>query len=286
MPKSFFIYSDIPAAFSCHFEKRNALNRKVLKLFFLLGLASFSFIHNVDAQSNEFEYKDTSVLAGNEVAQADSENAASQTDTILYKRSIIISRDTIDSWKNDKKFVYMGYLDSLLKAKVEEEKAAVPPSPSFLQMILSSGLMQVIFWLIAIGVVVLVLYKLFLSKGNFIFKRNTSSDTVKEIAEEQPIRDVSDYDALIQQSYKLEDYRMAVRYLFLKTLRLLIDKQLLQHSVDKTNFQYVQEIAADKRNEFASLVLNYEYVWYGNLLITREQYTQVEKKFTSFNNRF
>lgn len=78
---------------------------------------------------------------------------------------------------------------------------------------------------------------------------------------------------------------MAVRYLFLKTLRQLSDRGHLQQSADKTNFQYVQEIPADKRNDFASLVLNYEYVWYGHLNIVREQYDQLEKKYTSFYNK-
>ena len=119
-----------------------------------------------------------------------------------------------------------------------------------------------------------------------MFKRSASAAALKEMEDEQQnIDDDSDYDALIRQSFRLADYRMAVRYLFLKTLRQLSDRGQLQRSAEKTNFQYVQEIPVDKREDFASLVLNYEYVWYGHLNIAREQYELLEKKYTSFNNK-
>src|SRR6478736_330337 len=180
MPKSFFIFSKTPAACTAcpHFENGSFLSSRYLRLFFSLGLFLLSGINNVNAQSNGYEYTDSSILSNNEVVQADPGNETPETDTILYKRIITIPKDSIDSWKNEKKFAYIKDLDSLLKDRMKEERNVSQSSPSFLQMILSSGFIQVIFWLIAIGVVVFVLYKLFLSKGNFIFKRNTSSDVV------------------------------------------------------------------------------------------------------------
>lgn len=93
---------------------------------------------------------------------------------------------------------------------------------------------------------------------------------------------VSDYDKLIHQSCKLGDYRMAVRYLYLKNLAALADQELLTLSADKTNYQYVQEIEAGLKNEFASLVLIYEYTWYGNFSPAQETYTGIEKKYIDF----
>ncbi len=258
--------------------------------FYILCLIVCCSIAKVNAQTG-FEYADTTILRNNTEAAASSDGQDDITDTILYQRLITIPKDSLDSWKNDKKFAYVKNMDTLLKLKDEETMAAYQPSsgnssPSFLQRFLSSGFIQTLFWMIAIGIVIFILYKLVLSKGNFIFRKNSSSSSAaREIEEAHDIDNASDYDALIRQSYKLEDYRMAVRYLFLKTLRLLADKQLLQHSTDKTNFQYVQEMVPEKKNDFANLVLNYEYIWYGNLKIVPDQYTQVEKKFTSFNSK-
>ncbi|MFT3908210.1 MAG: DUF4129 domain-containing protein [Ferruginibacter sp.] len=254
--------------------------RSLFIIFFLCCV-----VNNSQAQTQGYVYSDTSLLENGEASQADVEGA----DTILYKHEIAISADTINAWKTDKRFAYVKNLDSLLKAAEKESdedyrSVSHKTSPSFLQKILSSGFVQVIFWMIAIGIVLFILYKLFLNQG--IFKRSSTALTVKEIQAEQTIIDeTADYDALIRQSFKLSDYRMAVRYLFLKTLRQLSDKGMLQRSVEKTNFQYVQEIPADKKNDFASLVLNYEYVWYGNLDISREQFEQIERGYTSFYNK-
>ncbi len=210
------------------------------------------------------------------------------TDTTLYKHDLSINLDTVNDWKTDKKFSYVKNMDSLLKLKEQElisegRRYNEKTSPSFLQKLFSSGIVQVIFWAIAIALVLFILYRLFINQG--IFRRNTTSVAVKEIEEQPVINNVSDYDALIHQSCKLANYRMALRYLFLKTLRQLSDKGLLHQSVDKTNFQYVQEIATDKRKDFAALVLNYEYVWYGHLDISREQFEQLEKNYISFSNK-
>ncbi|MEO6668627.1 MAG: DUF4129 domain-containing protein, partial [Ferruginibacter sp.] len=148
----------------------------------------------------------------------------------------------------------------------------------------SSGIVQAFFWAIAVFMLVFILYKLFSNQG--IFRKNRSALPVKEIEEDDHnIDDASDYDALIQQSVKQEDFRMAVRYLFLKTLRQLADRGHLQRSADKTNYQYVQQISQAKKKDFASLVLNYEYVWYGHLDIAREQFEQIEKNYTAFYNK-
>ena len=243
------------------------------------------------AQTQGYEYSDSTLLDNPEegVPTNPNKSEANFTDTILYMHEIAIPGDSIDSWKNDKKYAYIKNLDSLLKAREKEyisqsRTVSSDSSSSGLSNFFSSSIVKAIFWAVAIFFVLYILYKLFLNQG--IFKKNRSSSPVKELEQdEQNIDDASDYDALIHQSFKLADYRMAVRYLFLKTLRQLSDRGQLQRSVDKTNFQYVQEIGPDKKKDFAALVLNYEYVWYGHLDIAREQYEQIEKNYLSFYNK-
>lgn len=209
-------------------------------------------------------------------------------DTILYKHDISIALDSVDAWKAEKKFAWAKNLDSLLKEKEHEfmndGDYKSNHSSSFLQNFFSLTIVRFLLWAVVVIVVLFIIYRLFISKG--IFRRTSSTSSLKSLEDiQQQVENASDYDALIRQSFNRADYRMAIRYQFLKTLHLLTDKGLLQHSTDKTNFQYVQEIAMDKRKDFSSLVLNYEYVWYGHLNIAREQYEQMEKKYIAFYNK-
>lgn len=254
---------------------------------------SFSY-----AQDKRFEYTDSALLdqsqsKGTDKSEIPDDRALSEekdilSDTTVYINDIVIAADSVKAWKNNKRFAYLKNIDSLLKQKQQEEldaynKALKNKPNNFLKNLFSSGILQVLFWAVAIAFVVFILYRLFLSNG--IFRRNTLAKSVSELPEPEVVATVADYDKLVQQSIKLGDYRMAVRYLFLKTLVHLGGKDYLHHSPDKTNYQYVQEIRADKRNEFASLVLNYEYIWYGNFHLNSELFTGIEKKFSSFNSK-
>lgn len=263
-------------------------------------LLVYGSLLNSFAQDNRFEYKDTSLL--NEFEQTETHKDKDTTtlltdtaeekdilsDTTLYITHIDISRDSVTVWKKDKRFSYLKNIDSLLKIKKQEEleaynEALDDKQGKFIQKLLSSGVLQFIFWAIAIAFIVFILYKLFLSNG--IFKRYAAGIPVNETPEEMIMATVSDYEKLIQQSISLADYRSAVRFLFLRTLVQLAEGDHIKQSADKTNYQYVQEIRADKRNDFSALVLNYEYAWYGNVTLTRELYTGIEKKFTAFYSK-
>ena len=74
-----------------------------------------------------------------------------------------------------------------------------------------------------------------------------------------------------------------MRYWYLKSLHHLHERGLLQLAADKTNYQYVNEIKnVSQRNEFASLTMNYEYVWYGEFAVDQLLYQRLEGSFSSF----
>jgi len=264
------------------------MHKLLLSIILILGSLNL-----VCAQDKSFEYADSSLL--NEPGKTGNDNAELTeekdilSDTTLYINRIEIPPDTVAGWKNDKRFAYIKALDSLLKIKQQEDLAAnnerLKTKPNnFFRNLFASRIPQLFFWTVAIAFVLFILYKLFLSNG--IFKRSTTSSIiVKEVPEEEVIATVADYDKSIQQAIAQQNYRLAVRYLFLKNLVHLADHEYVHYSPDKTNYQYVQEIRADRKNEFATLVLNYEYVWYGNFSLNSESYTGIEQKFNSFYNK-
>jgi hypothetical protein len=132
-----------------------------------------------------------------------------------------------------------------------------------------------------------ILYKLFLTEG--IFKKKSRSinneQSTPEVTEEV-VTSESDFDRLIRLALTAGNFRLAVRYQYLRTLHHLAGRNYVEMAVDKTNYQYVQEISNHQlRNDFASLTLNYEYVWYGEFQIEQTIYHKLETAFSGFNQK-
>ena len=217
-------------------------------------------------------------------------------DTTLHFSQFSISPDTIQSWKNLKTFAYARYLDSLLKERQKKDHGKenegtmnneVAPSsgPSWLDNVFSSIITRVIFWTLAGIFVLYILYKLFLTEG--YSKRKTSAQTPAEPEiSEEIITGESDFDRNISQAIRSSNYRLAVRYQYLRTLYKLADKHFIELAADKTNYQYVRELKnRDYQNNFASLTLNYEYVWYGEFNINENVYRKIAARFSEFNQQ-
>jgi hypothetical protein len=71
-------------------------------------------------------------------------------------------------------------------------------------------------------------------------------------------------DALIEEALQEQNYRLAVRWCFLKSLQWLNKQNKIAWQPAKTNVDYQQELK-DKtlKAEFTSLSYVFEYVWYG-----------------------
>lgn len=265
------------------------------KLFAAFILSFLLCTGNAYAQKNTYEYTDSSLLNEENANGQDSASVDiyAETDTNLYYHSIVIAPDTINAWKQDKKFAYIKNLDSLLKkyqenidkAETDTNKSQRSNAPSFFDALFSSVFTKAFFWGIAILVVLFILYKLFFTKDLGLFEKSTAAKEVAEVEDPDITNETADFEKLMQQALLAGDHRQAVRYLFLKTLRQLFDKGSLQYAVDKTDFQYVQEIAPALKNDFAALVLTYEYIWFGKQAITEVQFESVQQQFKNFNNR-
>jgi len=209
-------------------------------------------------------------------------------DTFLNISPVFISSDSVNTWKNKKEFAYTRNLDSLLKALQDKEKEKKPnrsnePSLSFIDKIFGGPILKMLLWTMAAIFVFIIFFQLAKNKG--LFKSTVS----KQVAEEEVLPDEDslehDFDKLLAQAFRAGDFRLAVRYQFLKTLQRLRDRELIDFAVDKTNSRYVHEVPPKFKNEFASLILNYEYVWYGGFVLTADQYEILKNKYASFNNK-
>lgn len=207
-------------------------------------------------------------------------------DTTLYLNELRLSADSVWRWRNAKEFAYTKYLDSLLKAQQEKgKKKAKPAGPGLIGQFLSSDFLRVSLWMLAIVFVLFIIYRLFLTEG--VFRRETRPVKPEQPeVEEETITSGTDFNALIRQAVQRNNFRLAVRYQYLRSLHKLADKGFIELSPDKTNYRYVREIKDSRlQNDFAAITLNYEYVWYGEFEIESDIYQKMEPGFTNFNQK-
>ena len=274
------------------------------KVIYIL-FSGLSFLSAAQAQDKKYVYVDSSLIKDEQKIEAPSttegkiEEAPAEDhllngnyqnekpDTALYLNNLNFPADSIQYWKNLKDFAYAKYLDSLLKDKQKKQVKAKPQSsaPGLLNSFLASSFIRVLLWTLAVIFILFVLYRLFLTEGIFKRESKTTKQLIPEV-EEEVITSESDFDNLINQALQNNNYRQAVRYQYLRTLHKLDDKNFIELAKDKTNFQYVREIKNPAfQNDFASLTLKYEYVWYGEFMIDKIIYQKIESNFTGLNQK-
>jgi hypothetical protein len=223
--------------------------------------------------------------------------AEEDADTILYYHRRIMDTDSVRDLKASKKYAWAKNIDSLLKAEKErliKEEAAGAKAKDFkprerngswLGDFLNSDFAKFFFILAAVIFVGFIIFKLFLSDG--AFRRTTRArEQVTLEQQEELFNSESDFDKYIRLALAQKDYRLAYRYQYVRSLHAMAGKNHLVLSVDKTNFDYVKEMGSHPlRNDFASITLYYDYVWYGEFDIEEGTYLKMEKNILAFNNK-
>lgn len=210
------------------------------------------------------------------------------SDTVLYYSNKYVSADSIDIFKKSKRFAYATNLDSILRSMQPKKQAKdlsyLNKEESWLSRFFQSTAAQYIFWTLAVLFVGFILYKLFFTKG--FFHRQPTKANVAALPEEDELSMDADYDRLTREAVTAKNYRLAVRYLYLKSLQRLSEKNAIVFTTGKTNYQYVREVTGKPYHKaFAGITLSYEYVWYGEFEIDEEIFGKLESEFKQFYNQ-
>lgn len=88
----------------------------------------------------------------------------------------------------------------------------------------------------------------------------------------------------IQQAIGNANYRLAVRLCYLSTLKKLSDQSLISWQPEKTNQHYISEIEdLNVKKQFSLLTTQFEYIWYGEFYIDKENFGEIKTSFDQFN---
>jgi hypothetical protein len=285
----------LPVALCWCFCQSIQQSLKFIFPFFLLLFCSLT----MQAQDKEkYLYQDSSILYPQdndadtvEKATDSSEGEEEQSivaDTILVNNGLYTPKDSVIAIKREKSFAYATILDSLLKdmqQKQDVNYAANTNRLSAIDRFFSARLTKLVFWTIAALLLSFIIIKLFFTEG--FFQRKSTGSKVKELeSEEDTAPDAKDYKRLINAAIEKRDYRLATRYLYLQSLYRLIELGAVSFATDKTNHQYLVELAAKPYQQaFADLTRQYEYAWYGGFTIDENRFTSIQQSFANFNNQ-
>lgn len=272
------------------------MNCKTLKIFIAAVLLLVVNSHSFAQDSTDFQ-PDTTYTLDEEDSIATLEEIPE--DTAIVKTAFDTGNDSLQRWKSSRDFSYIMYLDSLLRKEKnlrsdtvsidkntgKKRRVTASSNESDSNNFLNSFPLKIFFWAVALFFIGFIIYKLFLTDGIFA-KRNIKVREDQIENEPEGLNEYSEYDGLIGEAEARSDYNLSTRYLYLQTLKKLADRDLILYSPGKTNYSYVKELSNQNyRQEFASLTLNYEYVWYGKFVISSGQYRQLKEEFNSFNKK-
>lgn len=263
------------------------------KFFIIFYLYFFCCLHAV-GQDNDYVYKDSSIIMADSIATKVLEVAIKknnflneeEADTAFKNNQLAVVNDSAEALKNEPSFAYVKNLDSILRT-LQKKQLAKPAtakvSISWLERFFFSSITKIFFWALAGIFIGFILYKLFFAKG--FFQRNTAVSNVTLLPQQQEQTFATiDYNKLITPSTANKDYRLATRYHYLQTLQKLAAKGAIQFTADKTNYQYINELAAKPfSEEFIKLTLNYEYAWYGGFDLDETMFATIQNNFKQFN---
>jgi hypothetical protein len=135
--------------------------------------------------------------------------------------------------------------------------------------------------LLAIVVVTYFVVKVTGMDQNGLFGRSTKGLKNYELSQTD-IHHIS-FDNEIKKAIGSGNYRLAIRLQYLQALKNLSDNGHIEWRINKTNTDYVVETNGKPfNNVFATLTSNFEYAWYGEKRVSKEQFLELQNEFQQF----
>jgi hypothetical protein len=246
----------------------------ILVLFFL----------NVNAQEDTFEVQTPVVEPP---AEYDQQSSTTTDDYYQFKENITPSK--VDARKipdkdlartrSDDDYWYVNEAPPREKRQISEPKKG--------NNIFDKAWFQTLFWIILVGGFVALLIW-FLATSNISLFRKKQKTPVEENIDEAETEDIFEmnFEKEIQKAIDAENYRMAVRLLYLRTLRDLSLRNLIRYTHEKTNSDYLFQLAGSSYyKNFFKLTRSFDYTWYGQFPLSKESFSLVQNDFITFKQQ-
>ena len=157
------------------------------------------------------------------------------------------------------------------------------PTPSQPGRMPSFDFMKYVVLAIVLGLLIYAIIKIAGMNMANIFNRTPKSIELPYSESLENIHQIT-FEEEIEKALGQRNYRLAIRLLYLNTLKRLNDANLIHWQADKTNSIYINELTdAGKRQSFSILTRQFEYVWYGDFPVDGPSFQNINTLFHEFN---
>lgn len=140
----------------------------------------------------------------------------------------------------------------------------------------------IIYGLLIIFAVYILVKLLVGDNASSFFSRKSKMVAPLNIQEEH-IENI-DLDSYIKNALKEENYRLAIRYMYLKSLKLLSLNNIIDWHFEKTNSDYYREIeSVGLKENFKKTSYLYDNIWYGEYALDKAGFENAKKDFERLN---
>jgi len=248
-------------------------------LFFFLLFSLSGFSQNTEATSD-------SAAAYIEDAVADSISVAPAIEAVIFSENDAAQQNqtktkarNFNKEKYEKTINGFNYNEKIIKKEkvIEKEKYNFKPpeSKSYL------GIFQVILIVVVAFALILII--------SLIVKQNTKNTRVNDednwniIDLDKTEKPIDVIELKIKEAIEQENYSLAIRLYYLKTIATLYIHKWIVWKKDKTNAIYCSELYTTIYYDgFSELTLHFEYTWFGKRIIDFNKFTLIEMNFKEF----
>jgi hypothetical protein len=249
----------------------------------LLPWICFLFIC-ISARAQDTTVTDTTIVTETDSAiaidQADTsyehqnyfEHKALPADSIELRQ---VPGSIIDSLKKDDAFWYADHVFDKKEAKEKNFRIGKPP----LRWMNMTTLLVIV-------VLFLGILAWYLLQNNIVGRKQ--SITAEKISDDITAENIFDinYQKEIEKAVNASDYRLAIRLMFLRLLKQLSQRRIIEYKQERTNFDYLTQLySTGYYNDFFRLTRNYEYTWYGKFDVNQEAFGIIKTEFENFDRK-
>ena len=234
-------------------------------------VALIIIIHAVNAQ-----FDDTTAVTDTAIKQQNFDSSTSESKQLILTRNV--DQAQVEKLRKDDAFWYVN------KSPIREEVRL--PSESYQNKLGRQQWFRNLMWFLMVGGFIAVLIWFLMSSNVKLFKKRSFSTTKsKNNTVIENIFEIN-YSEEIYKAVNAENYRLAIRLMYLQLLKDLSQKGIIQYKQERTNNDYVAQLnSTDYHKSFFHLTRNFEYVWYGQFKIKTEAFKTMQSDFVSFKNK-
>ncbi len=200
------------------------------------------------------------------------------TDTVVFRA---VPDSAIVRYQGDRDFAYAN--DSAYWKIIHPGAPKGDGLLEFLIKLFSSKGFRYFLYMLLAAVLLYALYKITKENKLHLFYRRGPRKGGAPGTEEGANLLEEDLDKKIAEALRAGDHRLGTRYLFLKTLRLLDERELIHYQAKATNHEYILQMSPHRQaRDFQFLAGAYEHVWYGDFPLNEQQFDRLLHYFQDF----